>query len=115
MANCCARVRRESRQSGFTLLELLVALAVFGLLVVGLSRSVRTGLDLWRAQSRQLGTTAEVDAAARTLRTLLASLPISPGVAADPTAPSAPISFVGINDQLVFVGDLSTGLGTSRR
>ena len=35
------------RQSGFTLLELLVALVVLGLLVVGLTQGVRAGLTMW--------------------------------------------------------------------
>jgi prepilin-type N-terminal cleavage/methylation domain-containing protein len=41
------------RQKGFTLLELLVALVVLGLLVVGLNQGVRAGLTMWGAQTRE--------------------------------------------------------------
>jgi general secretion pathway protein J len=94
---------------------MLVALIVLGLLIVGLNRGVRTGLELWRAQSRQIGTTADIDTTARVLRSLLAGLPISPEIAVDPAAPPAPISFVGTGSRLAFVGDLPTGIGTTRR
>ena len=48
------------QQSGFTLLELLVALVVLGFLMVGLTQGVRTGLAMWGAQTRRLGETGEL-------------------------------------------------------
>ena len=103
------------RYAGFTLLELLVALAVVGLLVVGLNQGVRTGLDLRRDQARRINTTAELDSAARTLRNLLTNLPITPAAALDPVAPPAPLALYGTADRLDFIGDLPTGLGAVRR
>jgi general secretion pathway protein J len=98
------------RSGGFTLLETLVALVVLGLLVVGLTNGVRTGLALWNAQSRRLGEAADLDAAERTLRHLLSSIPTSPG--GDTAAGS--LAFDGRSDRLAFVGDLPTGLGTTQ-
>jgi len=37
------------RKRGFSLLEMLVALTVLGLLMAGLNEGVRTGLGLWNA------------------------------------------------------------------
>jgi len=84
------------RQSGLTLLELLVALLVLGLLVVGLTQGVRAGLSMWSAQSRRLGETAELDAGARVLRMLLSGI----------SAP--PMKLEASSDRLAFVGDLPT-------
>ena len=102
------------RQSGFTLLELLVALLVLGLLMVGLTQGVRAGLTLWGAQSRRIGETGELDAGARILRTLLSGMWVPPPRLVDPEAARAPES-AGHPDRLTFIGDLPTGLGTSRR
>jgi len=102
------------RQSGFTLLELLVALLVLGLLVVGLARGVRTGLTMWSAQTRRLGETAELDAAARILRALLSG--IAPPPSFSPAAGAAGgEELKGAASSLAFVGDLPTGLGTTQR
>ena len=59
------------RGRGFTLLEVLVALTVLGVLMVGLGQGVRLSLALWQAQTRRLAETAELDAGARALRGLL--------------------------------------------
>jgi len=101
------------RQSGFTLLELLVALVVLGLLVVGLTQGVRAGLTMWGAQTRRLGETGELDAGARVLRMLLSGISARPSGGIVPGA--RPTKLEGRPDSLIFVGDLPTGLGTTRR
>jgi general secretion pathway protein J len=99
------------RNSGFTLLETLVALIVLGLLVAGLTRGVSTGLALWQAQSHRIGEAADLDAAERTLRNLLTGIPTNPGGDAAPGA----VAFDGSVSRLHFVGDLPTGLGATQR
>ena len=102
------------RQSGFTLLELLVALLVLGFLVVGLTQGVRTGLTMWGAQTRRVGETGELDAGARVLRMLLNGISTLPPGGTAPAA-AHPTKLEGRPDSLAFVGDLPTGLGTTRR
>ncbi len=103
----------RGRQAGFTLLEILVALVVFGFLFIGLSQGTRTGFALWNVQARRIGQTEELDATARTMRSLLTGIPILPVTAAD-TMPQA-IAITGEADRLAFVGDLPTGVGATRR
>ena len=113
LANCAMTLGRCSldRQSGFTLLELLVALVVLGLLVVGLTQGVRAGLTMWDAQSRRLSETAELDAGARVLRGLLSGFAAPlPGTLRRATTATIEAS----SDKLTFVSDLPTGLGTTR-
>jgi general secretion pathway protein J len=104
----------SGQQSGFTLLEMLVALAVLGFLMVGLTQGVRAGLTMWGAQTRRVGETADLDAGARVLRRLLSGISlvsasrISLGV-------SSTEKFEARPDSLTFVGDLPTGFGTTRR
>jgi hypothetical protein len=87
-----------------------VALLVLGLLVVGLTHGVSTGLALWQAQSHRIGDAAELDAAARTLRNLLSGIPTITG--GDAAAGAA--TFDGSASRLRFVGKLPTGLGTTQ-
>ena len=69
-------MRREP--AGFTLLEVVVMLAVLGLLLLGLAQGTRLGLRSWHAQAEIVGTTAELDMVDRTLRLLIAGIdPIS--------------------------------------
>ena len=99
--------------AGFTLLELLVAVTVLGLLVIGLTQGVRVGVNLWDAQIRRSGKVAELDATARVLRNLLTFIPIS-ATAASAAAPVA-IGFKGEPNLISFTGDLPTGLGGKQR
>ncbi len=60
--------------AGFTLLEILVALAVFGFLLAGLSQTVRVGLTAWRQDARLSDDKAGLDALDRTLRSVVENL-----------------------------------------
>ncbi|HJY50485.1 MAG TPA: prepilin-type N-terminal cleavage/methylation domain-containing protein [Stellaceae bacterium] len=105
--------RTCARQGGFTLLEMVVVVTVLGFLIIGLTQGVRTGLTLWEAQSRRVGETAELDAAARILRALLSGIAPSPSVG--PTGGAGGLELKGSAASLAFVGDLPTGLGTTQR
>ena len=63
-----------TRDAGFTLLEILVALAVFGILILGLGQGVQFGLQAWNRQERTIAARSELDAVDRTLRTLVTAL-----------------------------------------
>ena len=103
-------VSREQR--GFTLLEMLITLTVLGLLIIGLNEGVRTGLRIWSAQTRQSGSVAELDSAARLLRTLIGGIPLLPATVASPSGSQGrAISFSGTADQLAFVANMPTGHG----
>jgi general secretion pathway protein J len=60
--------------SGFTLLEILVALAVFGFLLVGLSQTVRFGLTAWRQEARLSDGKTDLEAIDRSLRSIVENL-----------------------------------------
>ena len=62
------------KAAGFTLLELVVALAVFGFLLVGLSQTVRFGLTAWRQVARISASKTDLEAVDRTLRTVIENL-----------------------------------------
>jgi len=109
-----ANRRRFVEQGGFTLLEMVVVVTVLGLLMIGLTHGVRTGLTLWEVQSRRVGETAELDAAARILRALLSGITSSASSGAALGA-SAGAEIKGTAASLAFVGDLPTGLGTTQR
>jgi general secretion pathway protein J len=70
------------RDAGFTLLELLVALVVFGLLLAGLTQSVRLGLRAWDAQTRTIARSGDLDAVDRLLRGIITRM--QPGRLVDP-------------------------------
>ena len=105
--------RAFAGQGGFTLLEMLVVVTVLGFLIIGLTQGVRTGLTLWEAQSRRIGETSELDAAARILRALLSGIVPPPSFGPGGGAGGAELK--GGAASLAFVGDLPTGLGTTQR
>lgn len=61
----------RARQAGFTLMEVLVALALLGFVVVGLSQGQRLGLQAWDRQARRAATLEEIGATERLIRDLL--------------------------------------------
>lgn len=60
--------------AGFTLLEILVALAVFGFLLVGLSQTVRFGLTAWRQDAAMSDGKTDLEAVDRSLRSIVENL-----------------------------------------
>lgn len=87
----------STRQAGFTLLELLVALVVFGLLMVGLTQTVRYGLTAWSVERRGAAGPEALAAADGALRRLLEQ--------------AAPTRFTGTPDDLTFTTILPRASG----
>jgi general secretion pathway protein J len=102
-------------QRGFTLLEVLIALVVLGLLMVALTQGVRAGLSLRQAQVSRLDRTAELDATMRGLRTVLGSIATIPGGVRNIATEGNTPTFRGEAEQVNFIGAMPTGLGSSRR
>jgi general secretion pathway protein J len=81
--------------SGFTLLEMLAALAVFGFLLVGLSQTVRFGLTAWRQDARMSDGKTDLEAVDRVLRSVIENL--SPGEdTAQPSIDGAAATLSGV-------------------
>lgn len=66
--------RRTRRQDGFTLMEMLVALVVLGLLMAGLVEGVHYGIKSWQSQAQFIDRTAELDGVDRVLRELFTGI-----------------------------------------
>jgi len=64
-------MRHPSSQSGFTLLEILVALTVLGLIMLGLGQGLSFGLTAWTTQARTIAARDELGATERLLRGLI--------------------------------------------
>jgi general secretion pathway protein J len=83
------------RTAGFTLLEILVALAVFGFLLAGLSQTVRFGLTAWRQEARLSDGKTDLEAVDRSLRSIVENL--APGDdAAEPSIDGSADSLTGV-------------------
>ena len=97
----------RTRDAGFTLLELLVALVVLGFVLAGLSQGVRYGLRAADMQARTLAERSELDAVDRAVRSLIEQM--DPGTARDGTG------MQGTAGRLVFVSELPAASGLSTR
>jgi general secretion pathway protein J len=75
--------------SGFTLLEILVVLAVFGFLLVGLNQTVRFGLTAWHQQARLSDEKNDLEAVDRALRSIIEHLAPGDDSARSPIVGSA--------------------------
>jgi general secretion pathway protein J len=87
-----------SREAGFTLLEIMVALVVLGFLMAALTAGVKFGLQAWDAQARTIATHADLDGVDRTFRLLI--------VNADPGVATEQPTFVGTGSTLAFNSQL---------
>lgn len=93
-----ARGRAMRHQGGFTLLEVLVALVVLGMLVLGLTQGIHFGLKTWASQTRTIAAHEDLDAVDRTLRRLIESM--------DPGSPAEAVSIDGSASSFAFPSEL---------
>lgn len=94
----------SSRTAGFTLLEMLIALAALGLLAVMLGGSVQFGARAWEGQSRRLEMSSETDAVHTVLRNLLRNAQAMPLVGIG--QPGGSLYMAGQRNAVDFVGEL---------
>lgn len=85
------------RDAGFTLLEMLVALVVFGLLMAGVAQAMRYGMTAWSAETRQAAAPETMSAVDGALRRLIEQ--------------ASPDTFTGTPDGLSFTAPLPAGSG----
>lgn len=91
------------RPSGFTLLEVLVALAVFGFVLLEIKQGADFGLRAFAMQSRLIERRADLDGVDRTLRGLVARM--------DPGSQTDPPQLRGNHAAFSFTTDLPAGVG----
>ena len=97
--------RAQTFAAGFTLLELLVGLVVFGFILGGLGEAVRYGLRAADAQTRLVYRSGELDAVDRALRRLL--------VEADPGSSRGGPTMSGTVGRISFVSILPDAVSGS--
>ena len=91
---------RASSSAGFTLLEILVALVVFGFVIVGITQGVRFGMHARAMQARAIDTRSELDTTDRVLRALIEQM--------DPGTNDRSATVAGTAHTLVFTTVLPT-------
>ncbi len=98
----------ERRTAGFTLMEVLVALVVLGLLTTGLAQGLHYGFKVWDSQAADIARRDRLDAVDRTLRQLIGQI--------DTRNEETPVPFVGEADHFDFTTLLPNALSlVSRR
>ncbi len=98
---------RSRRERGFTLLEMLIAMTLLGLLMLGLFGGLRLGARVWEAGDAQSADRARIEAVQRFIRTYLSQA--RPLTAADRTGDDV-VSFIGRRDRLDFTAVLPVHL-----
>ena len=107
----------KNAQPGFTLLEVLVALVVLGLVLAGLVEGTRFGLRVADRQTATIATSADLDATERVLRALIqqmdpGSLTSAPLLAATPSSLGFTADLSAVAPSLS-VGEADVGLGVT--
>ena len=90
------------QEAGFTLLELLVAMTVLGVLTGLLASGLSFGTRIWERERSQLDVTSELQLTQDVLRRLLTQALPLPSPARGAAAP--PPTFVGSDDSIEFLG-----------
>jgi len=91
----------HGRDDGFTLLEILVALAILGFILIGLGQGLRFGISAWTLQSRGIAARDDIGATERLLRGLIARI--------DPGGEEEPASLRGLPGAMQFRSTLPSG------
>lgn len=94
------------RPNGFTLVEILVALVVFGLLLAGLTQGIHYGMQAWQSQVRLSTGPQDLDAVDRTLRHMIEVM--------DPGDGISPAPVTATRDRLAFITILPNDAGSER-
>jgi general secretion pathway protein J len=104
-----AAARRRTASAGFTLLELLIAITLLGLLMVALLGGLRLGARAWERSEERLDEVTRLQVVENFLRDRLAQT--YPLVTEDETGPSR-LMFEGQPDALRFLTLMPEHLGT---
>jgi general secretion pathway protein J len=99
-------IRRSADAAGFTLLEILVALVVLGLLIATVTQGIRVGLLAGERVTRWQSDTADLETTTRVLRRLIADLLPAPPSGQD-------TAFVGTPHAASFVTILPDGFAAA--
>ncbi len=98
---------------GFTLVEILAALVVFGFIAAGLAAGIRMGLLAWRVQTETVSRDADLDTADRVLARLLTGIePVGVGDAPSVIGTAAELAFT--TSLPVRIGDPPTPFADAR-
>jgi general secretion pathway protein J len=90
---------QPNAQSGFTLLETLVALVVLGMLISGLTQGLRIGVSAWQTQRQGIAARSDLHGTDALLRTLVTGMDPG-GVSGEPSI------IVGTAHSLAFTSTL---------
>lgn len=100
---CAEQHRTVFLRPGFTLLELLIAITILGLLLSGLAGGIRLGTRAFERQATAIAERDQIDATDRALRRLLSTI--------DPGSPNNPPKIEGTPTSFKFTSDLPPGVG----
>ena len=103
------RLHHRAPWAGFTLLEVLVALALLGFILVALAGGVRFGVRAWQAEERRGAGAAELEAVHGLLRRMVATAQPLPLAGLGP--PGTTLFFDGRPNEMSFVSDLPDAIG----